>query len=66
MFLVIGKTVAMSSPFILRRIVNVMTSPAVVGAASAAAVRPMTIASIVGSIGLWGLTRIVSTFFLCK
>jgi ABC-type transport system involved in Fe-S cluster assembly fused permease/ATPase subunit len=67
MYLVIGKFVALSSPFVLRRVVNIMTSPAVIGAAAtASAVKPMTIAGIVASIGLWGLTRIVSTFFLCK
>ena len=45
-----------------------MTSPAVLKTASvkAAAVAPMTIASIVASIGLFGATRIISTFFLCK
>jgi ABC-type multidrug transport system fused ATPase/permease subunit len=63
--LFLGKSFAMVSPFVLRKIVNNMTSPAVIGA-SATALRPMTIVSVVASIGIWGITRIISTFFLCK
>jgi ABC-type multidrug transport system fused ATPase/permease subunit len=60
--LFLGKSFAMVSPFVLRKIVNNMTA----GAASASSIRPMTIASVVASIGIWGITRIISTFFLCK
>lgn len=71
--LLAAKTISMSSPFILKRIVNSMTaaytSANIVGGAGtlalAAAVPQSTLKRAAMSIGLWGLTKIVSSILLC-
>ena len=70
-FLTIGKLFGMTSPFILKWVVNkMMTSPS--GIATGAAAIPMTMAmapialtTSIGAVGLWGLSKVISITLLC-
>jgi ABC-type transport system involved in Fe-S cluster assembly fused permease/ATPase subunit len=58
---VLAKSVGIASPFILKRVVNSLT---LAGAAGKAATG-FSLARTIGDVGLWGLTRVFSSVFLC-
>ena len=66
-FLTVGKAIGISSPFILKYVVNMMASvqTATAGAAVAVAGSAFSLNRAIGAVGLWGLTRLVTNTFMC-
>ena len=64
--LVLAKGLTVSSPFILKWIVNGMTNlvpqP---GASFAVALKSFSVTKIMAGVGIWGLTRVISNTLLC-
>lgn len=69
MLLLLAKFVGISSPFILKGVVNGLTetygSAAVAGATVSATAGRFTLAKVCGAIGLWGFTRLAQNALLC-
>lgn len=58
----LAKSAGIASPFILKRVVNSLTLTA--GAAGTAAAG-FSLSRTIRDVGLWGLTRVISSVFLC-
>ena len=71
MFLTVGKMFGMTSPFILKWVVNTMTAAVSVGPGGPvsmqmmAATLPLSLTTCVGAVGLWGLSKLISITMLC-
>lgn len=73
--LTFAKVISIGSPFLLKRIVNSMAAAygtvgggaaaAGAGAVALTAGGPFSLAKACGSIGLWGVARMVSSMLLC-
>lgn len=71
-FLTFGKFFGMTSPFILKWVVNtmmMMTSPGgPIGPETLPmmmATFPIALTTSIGAVGIWGLSKVLSTTFLC-
>jgi hypothetical protein len=71
-YLTLGKAFGMTSPFILKYVVNAMMSlsstPAAAagaGVAMTATVRSLSLTTAIGCVGLWGFTKLVSSTLMC-
>ena len=72
-FLTIGKAFGMTSPFILKWVVNTMTAAvtgatgtaATIGLGVAAVPVSMTLRACIGAVGFWGLSKLISITMLC-
>jgi len=70
LLLILAKCISVTSPFILKTIVNSLAVVSADGGMAAAAgtvvaAKRFTLVKSLGSIGLWGLTRIASSVMLC-
>lgn len=62
LFLFVAKGIGIASPFILKRIVNSLTTAASAGGAALAA---FSLKRTILDVGLWGLSRVLASVFLC-
>ena len=72
-FLTVGKAFGMTAPFIMKYVVNSMmalqsSGVAVAGGAGLAmysTVRGLSLTTSIGCVGLWGLSKIISSTLMC-
>ena len=74
-FLLVGKTFGMTSPFILKWVVNTMTAAvtgatvsgtaATIGLAGVAIPVSVTLKACLGAVGMWGMSKLISITMLC-
>lgn len=66
-FLTVGKAIGITSPFILKYVVNMMMSVqgATVGAATAMAGTAFSLNRAIGAVGLWGFSRLATNTLMC-
>jgi hypothetical protein len=70
-FLITGKMFGMTSPFILKWVVNTMTAAVSLGPGGSVAMTmsyamlPVSLTACIGAVGMWGVAKLSSLTLLC-